>query len=345
MSALLVIISLSFLVLAHEAGHFAAAKYFKLKVDEFGLGFPPRLWGKKKGGTIYSINLLPFGGFVKIKGEQGEFLGGKDADEAPSGSGERLFSAQSAWRKSVIVLAGVFVNFLIGWALLSAILAVGTPRILAVSGVEPGSPAEAAGLKEGSIIQGFSRADEFIDYVNRHRGEKITVSLREGKGVREVVATPRQAPGEGKGALGVYLVEGGEDSLGILAGIREGLARTVQIFGMTIAGFGNLLMSLFRGELLAGVIGPVGIFTVARETTAVGALYLFQLLAVISINLAALNLIPFPALDGGRFALILIETIKGSPLPKRAEAVVNGIGLVFLLTLVLLLTIRDVSAL
>ena len=162
---LFVIIGLSVLILAHEGGHFVCSKLFGLKVDEFGIGFPPRIFAKKKGDTEYSVNWLPFGGFVKIAGERGEFSleeeladgANRDVRDAESKhvDAKRLFYAQPAWKKSIILLAGVFMNFIIGWFLISLALTVSAPKALIVSDIEPNSPAAMAGLAQGDIIKKF----------------------------------------------------------------------------------------------------------------------------------------------------------------------------------------------
>ena len=152
MTILIVIISLSLLILVHEAGHFFAAKFFGVRVDEFGLGFPPRIFGKKIGETTYSINLLPLGGFVKIYGEDstGE-PGGLDANQEDK---KRTFSSQPAWKKSVIILAGVVMNVILGWLALSLVFLAGAPKHLAIADVALDSPAREAGLEAGDIILG-----------------------------------------------------------------------------------------------------------------------------------------------------------------------------------------------
>jgi len=410
LTVILIIVGLSLLILGHEAAHFWAAKLFGLKVDEFGIGFPPRIFGVRKytggreekisisekididveveelnrgktkiiketitekikevdesksiskwlffwrykepkdeiGGlvgndTIYSVNFLPFGGFVKIAGEYG--------GEEPSTDEEKknLFSFQPAWKKSVIILAGVFINFIIGWFLVSLIFMIGVPQKLFVAGTEPGSPAESVGLKEGDVILNYANAKDFTSFVNGNRGKEIALKIMRGDQELDLSATPRVNPGEGKGALGVYLAEGGVPREGFFQSFVDGLRETWEIFRLTATAFFLLIKNLlFKASLLPGVVGPVGIYGVAKETTDLGLIYFVQLLAVISINLSALNLIPVPVLDGGRFLIILIEKIKGSPVSKRAESIATGVGLVFLLLIMLMVTVRDVSRL
>ncbi len=349
----IVIVGLSILILSHEAGHFFAAKFFNLKVDEFGFGFPPRMFAwrpfgaaqGKKGETEYSFNWLPFGGFVKIAGENGEF--GSDPasarEEISPEEKSRLFSNQSAFRRSIIILAGVVMNFLIGWLLLSAVLMIGTPPALVITDVQPGSPAEAAGITGGDIIRNFSDSQSFISFVNERRGQPTTITVFRGGEELSFTATPRVSVGEKEGPLGVVLVDAGSPPQNPILALWNGLLSSFDIVRATIAGFYELVASLiFKATLLEGVVGPVGIFTVAQETGKVGIIYLFQLLSLISINLAVVNLIPFPALDGGRFFMILVEKIKGSPISRKTEAAINAVGFVFLIFLMVAITIRDI---
>ncbi len=349
---ILVLIGLSILVLGHEAGHFLCAKLFGLKVDEFGFGFPPRIWAKKKGETEYSVNWLPFGGFVRISGERGEFAMVEDnfdgaAEEKPEPEGDqRVFYTQPTWKKSIIVLAGIVVNFILGWLLVSTVLMVGTPKTLVITGTEPGSPAAQIGIAAGDVVKNFTDAQSFIDFVDAHRGQPTEITLlRNGKEI-DMTVTPRVTTAANEGAIGVLLAEGGTTREPFFRALWDGLQTSFILAGLIFQTLWQLIKNLFvHASLLQGVVGPVGIFGVAEETGKIGAIYLVQLLGIISLNLAVVNLIPFPALDGGRFLMVIIEKIKGSAIPEKVEAWVNGLGFAFLLLLMLLLTIRDVRGL
>lgn len=354
MTTLFVIIALSFLIFIHELGHFSAAKWFRVKVLEFGIGFPPRLFGKKRGETEYTINALPFGGFVRILGEEGEDkeTSSEHAEEEKDPS--RSFVFQPVWKKVVILVAGVFMNFLFGWLAFSAVFMAGIPKHLIISGVQPESPAFQAELKAGDIVLEVSAvgeilrdpitANNFIALTERAKGGIMRVTLeRRGERVEKEV-TVRENPPVGQGALGVYLGDAGFDKTQFFPALGEGFRETLNISRLVLAGFGELGVRLFTSprEATENIAGPVGIVMVAKETSALGFVYFLQLLALISVNLAVLNLLPFPALDGGRIILALIERVKGSPVPQKIQMAINAAGFLLLIGLMILVTIQDI---
>lgn len=341
---LIVIIGLSLLILGHEAGHFVMAKLFGLKVDEFGFGFPPRIFARKKGDTEYSVNWLPFGGFVRIAGENGEF--GKAGEDAQAEGDGRLFYRQPAWKRALITFAGVFVNFILGWLLISIIFMVGTPQAVIITGIQKNSPAMTAGFKEGDVVVGFTKVDALIQFINSHRGEPTTFSiLRDGR-KRSLTVTPRTVTAPGEGAVGILLAEAGVARHSVWSAFGEGLRTSGELVWLTLQGLGQLFGNLFlHASISNDVVGPVGIFSVAQDAGKIGLIYLVQLVSLISLNLAVVNLIPFPALDGGRLFMILIEKIKGSPVSEKTEAFVNSIGFAFLLLLMAVITVHDIARL
>lgn len=317
------------LVVGHELGHFLAAKFFGLRVDEFGIGFPPRLFSKYMGGTEYSINALPFGGFVRIYGEHS--VRDRTAEE-PS----RSFAHQPAWKRLVIIAAGAFMNFLIGWAAFTAVYAVGMRNSILIEKVLPGSPASEAGIEAGTYISGFDSAESFIAYIDANRGKEIEIN---GKTV-----VPRINPPEQEGALGVVVTETGIPREGIIKSVWKGFVSAVAMTAAIAKAFGVLIWGLIGGDFSAasGIAGPVGVFSILSEASKLGAAYLIQFLGLISLNLVVINLIPFPALDGGRFLFILAEKVAGRELSYRLQIATNAIGLALLLILMVVITIRDI---
>ncbi len=347
----LVIVGLSVLIVGHELGHFGAAKFFKLKVDEFGFGFPPKLfaWRPKRkdgsaGETKYSFNALPFGGFVKIAGENDRISGEiEKLQNLPEEEKKRIFLFQPAWKKSLIILAGVFINFVIGWILFSAVFMIGTPQVLIITDVQKGSPSEVAGVLPNDIIKNYKDSDSFINFVNTNRGKEIEVAvLRNGEELN-LKMTPRVETNPGEGALGIGFQPAGAEVQGFFRSFVSGFEQTIFVVWGTIKGFGLLILNLVQtGSISKDVTGPVGIFSIANQIGKFGLAYLINLIALISINLAVINLIPFPALDGGRFVMILFEKIKGSPIPIKVEGIINGVGFALLLALMAVITVRDI---
>ncbi|MDO8515852.1 MAG: site-2 protease family protein [bacterium] len=345
MFIIFVIACISFIIIAHEAGHFFTAKLFKLKIDEFGFGFPPRIKAFKKGEIEYSLNWLPFGGFVKIAGENDRMTDNVGHLEAlPPEEKKHYFLFQPAWVRATVLLAGVFINFFLGWLLMTIVFMTGTPQILVVQGVEPNSPAALAGIKTDDIIKNYTRADEFIAYINENRGKSVTLMIARGAEERPVTAIPRMNTGPQQGALGIELSEAGMPKEPLFTAMKDAAIYVAQLSWLIVTAVFDVIKSLaLHFELLEGIAGPVGIVTKTAQIGSLGAVYFIQILAIISINLGVMNLLPFPALDGGRFFMIFIEKIKRAPISLKTEAWVNGLGFAFLLVLMVLVTIRDVS--
>ncbi len=357
LSAIIVIIGISVLILLHELGHFIAAKNAGLRVDEFGFGFPPRMFSwrpkrwvkegetlhKVQGDTVYSVNWLPFGGFVKIYGESKEQLKNEEIKTGEATDTSRSFAHQSAWRRSVIILAGIAMNFILGWLILSAVFMIGASESVVITQVADNSPAQTAGLLPGDQLVGYTKAEDFISFTDSNRGKEIELQVQRGDEQLVFELTPRENPAPGQGPLGVALSQAGFPKLPFFEAIWTGLTTSLDIMAEIIKTFGRLFGSLFsRGELLEGVVGPVGIFGVAGDLGSIGFVYILQLIGLISLNLAILNAMPFPALDGGRFLFILIEKIKGSAISPKRELVANLVGFGVLLILMVAITARDI---
>ncbi|MDP3880670.1 MAG: M50 family metallopeptidase [bacterium] len=340
MAAILLIVGISVLILLHEAGHFFAAKHYGIKVEEFGFGFPPRLFSKKKGETTYSFNLLPFGGFVRLYGEHEAHLEGKENIDK-----KRSFTHQSAWKRFIVIAAGIAINFLLGWIIISSVFMIGAKESIVVTQVLENSPAEQAGIMAGDEFVNFSSSQEFIAHVNQSQGEQLSLKvLRDGEEL-DFNLSPRTNPEviAREGAIGAALTETGFPHLGFFESLWEGLVVSINIMAQIIKSLWFLLVGIFTtGAIAEGVVGPVGIFGVANDLGSLGFIYVLQLVGLISLNLAILNALPIPALDGGRIFFILLEKLKGSKLNANKELIANGIGFVLLLLLMIAITIRDV---
>jgi len=321
------------LILSNEFGHFLAAKISGVRVDEFGVGFPPRLLSKKIGETEYSLNLLPLGGFVKIHGENA-------SEQDLIEDFKRSLRSQTFPKKFFIIAAGVITNILVGWFAFSLVLGLGLPQKILVETTLAGSPADLAGIKPGEIIEEYSSVDTFLKYVDANRGQEIIIN---GKAV-----VPRIENPVGEGPLGITIVSSGIGSTPFPQNIWSGLKATFVTLGLIFSALGSFLVSILTGDLSAmgQVTGPVGVFGIIRDTSQLGYVYLVQLLGLISLNLAALNIIPFPALDGGRLLFIFLQRLFGERvLNRRLEAAVNTIGFLFLIALMMAVTVRDIMSL
>lgn len=350
------LIVLSVLVLVHEAGHFFAAKRAGMKVEEFGFGFPPRLWSFRRGGTLFSLNLIPFGGFVRIYGEEGEHR------TAPGSFSHAPFR----WQFAVIV-AGVLMNFLLAVVLLMVSnfggLRVGlfdddmraraTSQKVQILQVASDSPAQRGGVRPLDEIIGFREgagdyvltftAEDVQTYAYAHAGEDVVMVLQRGDAVIDTPLTLREPQGPGQGPIGISLALTGVIRYPWYESIWRGFVDAVRLFVATIIGYGTLIASIFTdGRSMTDVSGPIGIATLTGQAARVGLTYLLQFMAMISVNLAVLNILPFPALDGGRAVIVLAERIRGRALAESTERAINGIGFAVLLALMVAVTVKDI---
>lgn len=357
MTILLFIAVLVVLIVAHELGHFFVAKAFKMRVDEFGVGYPPRAWGIKKGETEYTLNWLPFGGFVKIFGEDG-------VDGVPD---PRSFMAKPKWQQALVLVAGIGMNLLLAYVLLTITLGVGMPRALteeealiapdtslAISNVLPGSPAEEADLRRGDIVTSIAQGETVIDtksaeaftqFVASSKGEELTLSVTRGAEALTISATPEAgiiASDKERLALGVGVAAFGTIAVPWYMAPIEGAVLTWEATKETAIGLVNFFGSIFTLSAdLSQVSGPVGIAGAVGDAGASGIVPLLTLMAIISINLALINLLPFPALDGGRLLFVIIEAITRKRIPAMLAGVLNFGGFALLILLMLVVTASD----
>ncbi len=363
MSILIFVVILLSLILVHEFGHFIVAKFFGIRVDEFGIGFPPKIVGFKKGETEYTINWLPFGGFVRIFGEDGSAL------EA-SADASRSMARKPRYIQALVLLAGVVMNIIAAWLILSVGYMVGLPSEagkqqfgetqnthITIVDILPNSPAEKAGIlsgekivaavaDDGTALPQAANADEFRAFMAQHPGKQVLLTLTRGTTERTLLATPvtgLSGVPEGKAALGVALADVGILRLPPHTAIIAGGILAYDLTASTAVGLWSFVSGLFHGTgSFSSVSGPVGIVGVVGEASQFGVTALLMLAAVISINLAIINLVPFPALDGGRLLLVGIEAIRRKPLPQKATLWLNAGGFAILIALMLAVTYHDI---
>lgn len=386
LTVLIFLIVLTLVVLVHEAGHFFVAKWSGMKVYEFGWGFPPRAFGFYKdpktakikwvrgsskenlkevaGGTetveefpatLYSVNWLPLGGFVKIKGEN-------DHNAGPDS-----FAAKSRTKRLITLLAGVIMNFLLAAILLGLGFMIGLPTNVTelndpkaivveapevmIQGVEKDSPASQAGVKPGDRVlainaEPMETAAELVSFVKNHPQDVLAVEIKRAEDIFTLEIKPSLVAGADTPRLGVVLADAGMVRypwyLALIKGFQAAGVGFISIF----TSFYTLIKGLFAGTGAAmGVSGPVGIAVAVGESARLGFSYLINITAMISLSLAAMNVLPIPALDGGRALFVIIESIFRKKVPAKIEQIVHGTGFILLLALILVITWRDIAAL
>ncbi|HVV25818.1 MAG TPA: M50 family metallopeptidase [Candidatus Saccharimonadales bacterium] len=371
------------LIVVHEWGHFIVARRSGVEVEEFGIFFPPRLYSRRtKAGWTFSFNLIPLGGFVKLKGEH-------DTDTEPGSYG-----AASTWTKSKIMAAGVFMNLVTALVLLTILAFVGMPKLIdnqftvkkdtqlvdrsvLIGYVEPGSPAAKAGLKAEDEINdialagyspvGIPNADKLPQITKQFAGKTAVIYYTRDGEEHQTTATlltqkavaASQKTNDPKGYLGIsptdFTLQRSTWSAPVVAvGFSAQVAAlTFQGLGHALGGLGSLIAGFVTGNHTARengqtnassqVAGPVGIFVILKDGSLLGYQFMLMIIAIISLTLAIMNILPIPALDGGRLWLTLITRGLKKPLSARTEELVNASGFVLLLGLIVLITIVDVN--
>ena len=363
------VVILGLLVLVHELGHFIVARRCGVKVEEFGIGFPPRMFGvvrdptsrrfrlvgptsAKPAGTIYSVNWVPLGGFVRIKGEQGE-----DAAEPDS------FAHQGAGRRILIISAGVLMNVMAAFAILSFGFAVGLPQVLSealprgaivshqkiqIVEVVVGLPAARGGLQLGDVLasidgQAFGAMEDVQRYLDGKINTPVSVVVDRAGSMVERSMVPTKLPGQNRGGLGIGLVRTGIVRYGLPWAIVHGAESTLNLTVDILREFGRIFVHLIRRQPVdVDLSGPVGIAAISGEVSRLGFRYVLQFTALLSLNLAIINFLPFPALDGGRVLFLLLAQLRGRALNARIEAAFHNVGFIILMLLVLFITYRDI---
>lgn len=371
---------LSVLVFAHELGHFVTARRLGVRADEFGFGFPPRAIGFYKnregkwrqvtggrsyqslensknaknipapGSTIYSINWLPIGGFVKIKGEN------DNGDNEPDS-----FASKKIWQRTLILSAGVLMNVVLAWFLLSVGYMIGLPQStadvgprarvsearVAIIDVLPESPAEKAGVKAGDFVLSIdgnlvALEKDMQDLVAAKEGGEVSLLISRN-GEEETLNVQPELTEDGRAIIGVGIMAAGTVSYPLIPAFIEGAQTTGWLLKEIVLAFIGLFKNLFSGQSVGEEFaGPVGIANITGQAARLGFAYLLQFTALLSLNLAIINILPFPALDGGRILFLLIEKVKGKPVRRDIEAVAHNLGFILLIALIIFITYKDI---
>ena len=341
------VIVLSILVLAHELGHFLVGRWAGARIEEFAIGFPPRVWSRRRGETDYSINAIPLGGYVRFAGEDGPEVSGG-------------LSSLPRIKRALVLVAGVSMNIILAVLIYALIFATGSPTLAPKDGVKlatinSGAPADQAGLKPGDIIlqvngQTVTTVDSFSAAVRSMAGQEMTFGIQRADGQAETVKlTPRADPPQGEGPMGVSIEQNGVSEIRrypLLQSLQMGAQETWRITALTF----SVPVMIVRGMLPvqdARPIGPLGIARYVGSTTqaipTVGFWPILQLMAMLSVGLAIANILPLPGLDGGRLLFVIIEWLRrGKRLNPEREAVLHFAGLMFFMAIVVVITYFDI---
>ena len=376
-SLILFILILSFLVLIHEFGHFIAAKKSGIKVEEFAIGFPPKLFSIKRGETTYSINIFPLGGFVRLFGEEYKEVTNITSEK------NRAFAYKKPYQKALVVAAGVFMNLLFGVVIMYGILGfngfksdplplifphhftfgVQEGRVIATNLVK-GSPAEKAGIKPEDIISSYSinrdnaithltSAQQLINIIKQSPGKKVyleTVNLKNGS-TKTIAVVPEYNSTLKRAIIGVSLIDGIVISYNKpLDTLFSGFMHSYNVLEYNMSAIGQLIGIAVKEKSVSpvssAVAGPVGIYGVVNDMVKTSGAQLVKnilnLMALLSLSLGFMNILPFPALDGGRMVFVVYEWITGKAVNKTIENVTNVGGFIFLIGVAVLVSINDI---
>jgi regulator of sigma E protease len=356
LTIIIAFISLIGLLVLHEFGHFILAKRFGVKVEEFGIGYPPRIFGKKIGETIYSLNLLPFGAFVKLPGEiekTGDY---------------RSFSQQPLSRRALIVFGGVLSFWIMAAILFSIVFGLGAQVAIGdevdsnlvnakvqIAAISADSPAKTAGLMPGDAVKTFSvqqetfsiqKVKELQDLTEQYKGKEVILTIQRGKEVFEVSLIPRVSPPSGQGPMGLALVRTALKSYPWYQAPWQGIKSAFTMTGAVIEGYGQAIKNLIaRKPTGVELVGPVGVLHLFSQVGQMGPSYFLQFIGMIAIYLALFNILPIPAVDGGKLLFLGIEAVRRKPVSDKTEQKVTTAFFALLLLMMIWVTIKDVSKL
>ena len=347
-TAILAIFLFLVMIFPHELGHFIAAKKCNVQVNEFAFGMGPVIWKKQRGETLHSIRLFPIGGFCAMEGEDGSSDDDEEEDEdtgeiRPKEYNPRSFNNKKPWQKIIILAAGSFMNVLCAFLILSILVTYLGFSTTVDGDITPGSPADLAGTEIGDKIVAVDGSEvatwnDLGPLVQKSEGKEITVTVERNGEAMDLTLTPEYDKEGQRYIIGTYC----KVSHNPIMGIRSGFIGTWRLFGVM---FDSLRMLISGGASIDEVSGPVGIVQMVGETSSEGVWSYGFLMALICVNLAVINMLPLPALDGGRILIVLFSWITGKAVSPRVEGIIHTVGIVLLLALAAVVTFNDIGRL
>ena len=338
-TAILAIILFTLLIIPHEFGHFIAARKFDVKVNEFSFGMGPKLWSKEKGETLFSLRLIPIGGFCALEGEDGE-------NDNP-----RAFSNKKPWQKLVILAAGAIMNMITALVILFAIYVIGGQTTKVIGDVTFNSPSYEAGIVKGDVVQyvddnKVKEWSEIGSYIAKKEGKEVSITVKRGKESLTFNLTPdkEEVLDENGEVIGYRYVVGivSKVTHNPILAVSTSVESAIDMVGITY----QSLAMLFTGDAsIKDLAGPIGVVQIVDETKSYGFSSFLLIVALLAVNIGLVNLLPFPALDGGRILFVLIAIITKKKISEKTEATINAIGLILLLALAAIVAGNDISRL
>ena len=329
------LVLLSILVTVHELGHFVVARLFKFKVLEFAIGMGPKVWGREKNGILYSLRALPIGGMCRFYGEDEDVT---DPD---------CFNAQKVWKRILVVIAGPLMNLLFALIMVCGLLTAYGDYVAEVSEVpDAASPAYAAGIRPGDQLYAIdgkkiTLATMAVDMIREANSDAATITvLRDGEKV-DLHLTDIYDEQAGYNVIGVNIIYA-RRSFSFFEAAGESVSYICGLISETLRGLGRIFT---QGVQQGDVAGPVGIVAAISTAVRYGLETILRMGIVLSMSLGVMNLLPIPALDGGRLVFMVVEWIRGKPIPPEKEGLIHGIGFILLMVLVVIVTFNDISML